>query len=104
MKEFLPRNASPLPSFHPILPQALGTDEIARLLKRKDEDGRTLLHTAAARGHTEIVELLLDAGGSCNTADDEVRVQQMRALALMFWATQCCPYARSWASFGDVTR
>lgn len=64
---------SALTQASPSCPQALPAEDLARIVKRKDEDGRTLLHTAAARGHTEIVELLLDAGASCNTADDEAR-------------------------------
>jgi ankyrin repeat protein len=43
-------------------------------LLRKDEDGRTLLHSAAGEGKAELVEHVLQSGGTAvlNAADDEV--------------------------------
>jgi hypothetical protein len=53
----------------------LAPGELEFLVAGKDEDGRTLLHTAAANGHLELLELLARAGAGkvVNKADDEVR-------------------------------
>jgi ankyrin repeat protein len=55
--------------------EVLAQAELEFLLNGRDEDGRTLLHTAAANGHLELLELLLRAGAAkvFNKADDEVR-------------------------------
>ena len=47
----------------------------------KDKDGATLLHWAAVEGHTEIVELLLDAGGH----DVKATKYRMTPLFLRQW-------------------
>lgn len=48
--------------------------ELEFLVTAKDEDGRTLLHTAAANGHLELLSLLARAGAGkvVNKQDDEV--------------------------------
>jgi ankyrin repeat protein len=53
----------------------LAPGELEFLVNGKDEDGRTLLHTAAANGHLELLELLARAGAGkvVNKPDDEVR-------------------------------
>lgn len=54
----------------------LAPQEIQVLIVGRDEDGRTLLHTAAAGGHTALVELLAEGGAGkvVNKQDDEVRL------------------------------
>jgi ankyrin repeat protein len=49
--------------------------ELEFLVRAKDEDGRTLLHTAAAYGHLQLLQLLIQAGAGIvvNKTDDEVR-------------------------------
>lgn len=48
--------------------------ELHSLLVGRDEDGRTLLHTAAALGHMELLQLLIAAGSAkvASKHDDEV--------------------------------
>lgn len=55
--------------------QGLVPAELEFLIVGKDDDGRTLLHTAAAGGHAELLDLLAakGAGKVVNKADDEVR-------------------------------
>lgn len=55
--------------------QAMPAPELGSLLVGRDEDGRTLLHTAAAEGHLELLQLLIAAGSAkvVNKHDDEVR-------------------------------
>lgn len=54
--------------------QAMTAPELGSLLVGRDEDGRTLLHTAAAEGHLELLQLLIAAGSAkvVNKHDDEV--------------------------------
>jgi ankyrin repeat protein len=56
--------------------QALPAPELVSLLVGRDEDGRTLFHTAAAAGHLELLHLLIAAGSGkvANKHDDEVRL------------------------------
>ena len=58
--------------------QALPTPELSSLLVGRDEDGRTLLHTAAAAGHLELLQLLIAAGAAkvASKHDDEVRLHK----------------------------
>jgi ankyrin repeat protein len=46
--------------------EALGNPEIKALVNSRDQDGGTILFTAATKGSPEIVKLLLDAG-TCTT-------------------------------------
>jgi hypothetical protein len=48
--------------------------ELGFLVWARDEDGRTLLHLAAANGHLQLLETLVAAGASkvLNKSDDEV--------------------------------
>lgn len=52
---------------------ALSDDAVGAAVRRRDEDGRTVLHAASAGGHSEVVDYLLQRGGKAvvNTADDE---------------------------------
>lgn len=54
--------------------KSLSALELGSLLVGRDEDGRTLLHTAAAEGHLELLQLLIAAGSGkvANKHDDEV--------------------------------
>jgi hypothetical protein len=54
--------------------QSLTPVELTSLLVGRDEDGRTLFHTAAAEGHLELLNLLIAAGSAkvSNKHDDEV--------------------------------
>ncbi len=56
------------------LPFFASYPEIALLASSKDEDNRSLLHTASTAGNLELVKLLAEAGGKyhVNDADDEV--------------------------------
>ncbi|KIY95090.1 hypothetical protein MNEG_12872 [Monoraphidium neglectum] len=51
----------------------LAPAELEFLVTAKDEDGRTLLHTAAANGHLQLLQLLANAGAGkvANKQDDE---------------------------------
>ena len=54
--------------------ETLTPPELAALLVGRDEDGRTLLHTAAANGCLPLVQLLAERGASkvADKQDDEV--------------------------------
>lgn len=54
--------------------QSLTPVELTSLLVGRDEDGRTLFHTAAAEGHLELLNVLIAAGSAkvANKHDDEV--------------------------------
>jgi ankyrin repeat protein len=54
--------------------RALSEVELTSLVVGRDEDGRTLLHTAAARGDLDLMVLLLGAGSAkvASKHDDEV--------------------------------
>lgn len=54
--------------------KAMSAPELGSLIVGRDEDGRTLFHTAAAEGHLELLQLLIAAGSAkvCNKHDDEV--------------------------------
>lgn len=55
---------------------ALSDAEMRALIVGRDEDGRTLLHTAAANGFADLVDLLARTGAAkvVNKQDDEVSV------------------------------
>ena len=53
----------------------IAPEELIRLCSKKDEDGRTLLHAAAASGSLPLLQYLLDRGGAAgtvNSSDEEV--------------------------------
>jgi hypothetical protein len=54
--------------------KALTPGELSSLVVGRDEDGRTLFHTAAANGHLELLELLAGSGATkvAEKQDDEV--------------------------------
>ena len=54
--------------------ESLASDELGRLVKRRDEDQRTLLHAAASSGSLPLVQLIADRGGreDVDAQDDEV--------------------------------
>ncbi|PRP88563.1 acyl-CoA-binding domain-containing protein 6-like [Planoprotostelium fungivorum] len=47
------------------------TENTAALVDRKDESGVAALHYASDRGHTELLNLLIESGGNINIQDDE---------------------------------
>jgi 26S proteasome non-ATPase regulatory subunit 10 len=51
-----------------------GSAQLPQLVKRRDEDGRSLLHSAAASGNLQLAQLIADAGGPdlLTVTDDEV--------------------------------
>jgi 26S proteasome non-ATPase regulatory subunit 10 len=51
-----------------------GAAQLAQLVKKRDEDGRSLLHSAAASGNLQLVQLIAEAGGPdlLTVTDDEV--------------------------------
>eukprot|EP00878_Enallax_costatus_P046120 GHUV01055724.1.p2 GENE.GHUV01055724.1~~GHUV01055724.1.p2 ORF type:complete len:116 (-),score=26.47 GHUV01055724.1:229-576(-) len=53
--------------------RGLTAAELTSLIVGRDEDGRTLFHTAAANGHLELLELLAGFGATkvANKQDDE---------------------------------
>lgn len=54
--------------------RSLTPQELSSLIVGRDEDGRTLFHTAAANGHMELLQLLAGSGATkvANKQDDEV--------------------------------
>lgn len=54
--------------------ESLTPQEWNALIVGKDEDGRTLLHTAAANGHLDLLELIASHGAAkvVDKQDDEV--------------------------------
>jgi hypothetical protein len=54
----------------------LSSEDLGKLLRQKDEDGRSLLHAAAAAAAcAQALEMLLAQGtAAVNEVDDEVRV------------------------------
>jgi 26S proteasome non-ATPase regulatory subunit 10 len=62
----------------------LQADEMARLCapRSRDEDGRTLLHSAAVGGNLELLRTVADRGGAAavNAQDEEVRLRGERAV------------------------
>lgn len=77
--------------------ESLGTAELERLSTRKDEDGRSLLHTAASSGSLELVELIAGHGGRAlvNDKDDEVSHGLARPACIPM---QCYMQNHAWAS------
>lgn len=76
--------------------KALPTVELSSLLVGRDEDGRTLLHTAAAQGYMELLELLISAGSAkvLNKHDDgvgHVVVVFMHVQGMHATCTACVP-------------
>ena len=63
--------------------ETLTPPELAALLVGRDEDGRTLLHTAAANGYLPLVQLLAERGASkvADKQDDEVRARSAQLSA-----------------------
>lgn len=63
--------------------RGLTPSELTSLIVGRDEDGRTLFHTAAANGHLELLELLAGSGAAkvANKQDDEVRHVQLQCPA-----------------------
>jgi ankyrin repeat protein len=52
----------------------LSSEDLGKLLRQKDEDGRSLLHAAAAAAGAQALEMLLAQGtAAVNEVDDEVR-------------------------------
>lgn len=72
--------------------QGLPADQLAPLLRRKDEDERSLLHTACGSGNLELVQLLVErgAGGVVNDADEEVGLGGGEALDAAPTHAACC--------------
>eukprot|EP00878_Enallax_costatus_P005823 GHUV01006110.1.p1 GENE.GHUV01006110.1~~GHUV01006110.1.p1 ORF type:complete len:117 (+),score=22.20 GHUV01006110.1:378-728(+) len=74
--------------------RGLTAAELTSLIVGRDEDGRTLFHTAAANGHLELLELLAGFGATkvANKQDDEV--QQVEYCASVFrYQPQCMHFA-----------
>lgn len=65
-------------------------EEIARL---ENEDGRSLLHVAAAAGHLEAVEFLLRAGADLLKADEVRRISTLPSDCLRSLRTPAHPKA-----------
>lgn len=54
---------------------SISSPEMQRLIKGRDEDGRSLLHSAVSGGSAALVDYLIQNGaaGDVNSADDEVQ-------------------------------
>ena len=54
--------------------ESISRADLTQLLQKSDEDGRTLVHAAAAAGQTQLLSYLLSSGGEqCVVrCDDEV--------------------------------
>lgn len=54
--------------------ESISAVDLSQLLQKSDEDGRTLVHAAAAAGQTQLLLYLLNSGGQpcVNRCDDEV--------------------------------
>lgn len=63
---------------------SLPADQLVPLLKRRDEDLRSLLHTACGSGNLQLVQFLLDHGASqVNDPDEEVRTLLLSLLRML---------------------
>jgi 26S proteasome non-ATPase regulatory subunit 10 len=54
--------------------RGMSPDDLRRMCCKKDEDGRTLLHSAVTSGSLGLVQFLIDHGSTVETADEEVGV------------------------------
>lgn len=77
--------------------KALTPAELSSLIVGRDEDGRTLFHTAAANGHLELLDLLAGSGATkvAEKQDDEVgwlhgRLHDYRLLVCLHATIQYC--------------
>ena len=57
--------------------ESISRADLTQLLQKSDEDGRTLVHAAAAAGQTQLLSYLLSSGGEqcVNRCDDEVSLE-----------------------------
>ena len=63
--------------------QGLSAEQLAQLIARRDEDERTLLHTACGSGNLQLVQFLADHGaaGQVNDGDEEVGATRLHLSA-----------------------
>lgn len=78
---------------------SISSPEMQRLIKGRDEDGRSLLHSAVSGGSAALVDYLIQNGaaGDVNSADDEVQpVVVLSALGLYEGST--CINKQTWTA------
>lgn len=82
--------------------QAVPADELWRLCRKQDEDGRSLLHSAAASGNLELVQYLVDHGAASqlNVADEDGWVHAMGRMGTNWTASldDYAPYDARWTA------
>lgn len=60
--------------------ESLNSEQLIELVVKKDEDGRSLLHSAAVSGNLELLQLLASLGRGktmVDVPDDEVRCSRL---------------------------
>ena len=78
--------------------ESMAMSDLTQLLQKNDEDGRTLVHAAAAAGQTQLLVYLLSNGGEqcVNRCDDEVMLCNLAPAGEPSWFLTSCIPGKGW--------